>query len=88
MLRILINIVIIALVCGCSRREDYRPWVAAAMGRHVNEDILVAPPIVVEPEEAIPEVVPDEVSPCPLPVADSPPRSRRKIIRKIFRRRR
>ena len=84
MIRILINIVIIALVCGCSRREDYRPWVAAAMGRHGNEDILVAPPILVEPEEVIPE----EVSPCPAPVTDSPHRTRRKIIRKILRRRR
>ena len=88
MIRILINIVIIALICGCSRQEDYRPWVAAAMGSHANEDILGAPPIVVEPEEVTPEVVPDEVSPCPLPVTDSPHRTHRKIIRKILRRRR
>jgi hypothetical protein len=95
MLRILINIVVIALVCGCSRPggyEDYRPWAAAAMGIHGNEDISVPPPVDDPPPvEITPPPLVDEVVPCP-PVEDleagSLRRPRRKIIKKIFRRRR
>lgn len=95
MLRIMINIVIIALVCGCSRQggyEDYRPWAAAAMGIHGNEDISVPPPVEEpHPGETTPPLLVDEVVPCQSEEdleARSLRRPRRKIIKKILRRRR